>query len=37
MEINFFELEEKDLEEVAKLYAAERSNQTNREKMYQTF
>jgi len=37
MEINFFELEEKDLEEVAKLYDAERPNQTNREKMYQTF
>jgi len=26
MEINFFELEEKDLEEVAKLYDAERPN-----------
>ena len=37
MEINFFDLEEKDLEEVAKLYDAERPNQTNREKMYQTF
>lgn len=37
MEINFSELEEKDLEQVAELYDAERPNQTNREKMYQTF
>ena len=37
MEIKFSELEEKDLEEVAKLYDVERTKQTNREKMYHTF
>lgn len=37
MEVQFSELKEKDLEEVASLYDAERPNYTNREKMYQTF
>lgn len=37
MKVNFSELEEKDLEDVAELYDAERPNKTNREKMYKTF